>query len=838
MTTDLTERRRIYAHLVENSPLLEVHEKELQERRGFTKETISKYRFFSAGDYMLSVEKILLETFTQESLHDCGVFCKGSISSQLVQDNIIIPYFDSEGVFYLRPHKFGLEGQGVEIFQPLNLEDNPREIILTEGEFKSIAAQQLGFKTIAVPGTSSFSREHFPRLLELLSKHKVKKIYVVFDNEIKSDPNLPKYKENPLDRYDTQFYSYLMAKKLNHEGYDTRVCWLPDSWRVDGKIDLDGAVAMGKTYGDILQVLRSGKPHDVYLRECDDECKTILLKKNAKNRLKSHVYKNFNKYYAVRQGKNFEYSEEISNFTLKIVATHHTPEGIIRELQFINEFGEKSKSLNITADQMPSSDRFSTFCLSHGNFIWRGNRQDLNAIWESEFLTADGRVIIESDHIGWVDEKKAWLFSDVMIMEDGKELRPGDRSGVFWIGDEGLRPLPLVVTHGRNQVADGIPALSMREWDVQEFLTRLKSAIGKNEAYLCIGWVTAVLFLEEIFDEYGCFPFLFITGKRGSGKTTVAEWLMNFFGLENSGKIATDTTANAIQRYMAYYSSLPVWVDEYRNTRSVQIKDGFFRNCYNRQSAGKGIKSNFGAREGKIRGTLMFSGEEKPRDNALSSRCIEVYINQSHRTDNPRKWMKENRGRFSNYVYQVLKRKSGLVERFMDALKAELQEFEKRFADHRTCLKYAIISAAVNVVLGVTDCDFGDWIENEISESMQENEESHILAEFLDEIEYMSVDNPNMMKRYVLYDAVDRKIYVYYKSLYILWQEHRRRIGADVFDRNAIMKYMKEHESFLEGNRRHWFPEPLAKRVRCMVFNYETTFEQLRTIVKDGDDEN
>ena len=67
------------------------------------------------------------------------------------------------------------------------------------------------------------------------------KLYALF--EIKDDPKLPNYKPDVTDRYDTQYYAYLMAKMLNKSGFETIIGTLPDSWRVQGKIDIDGALA-------------------------------------------------------------------------------------------------------------------------------------------------------------------------------------------------------------------------------------------------------------------------------------------------------------------------------------------------------------------------------------------------------------------------------------------------------------------------------------------------------------------------------------------------------------------------------------------------------------------
>ncbi len=276
-------------------------------------------------------------------------------------------------------------------------------------------------------------------------------------------------------------------------------------------------------------------PRNEYLRELPREAKEIVLRKRAQKRARGNIKKEFNRYIAHRQRGKSSWEEPISNFVMRVVATHDTPEGIKREIEFVNEFGSRSGSFTIDADAMGSAERFRAFCLHKGDFSWRGSQDDLMTIWESEFLNMEeGRYIVEADQVGWIENEKVWLFGNVAVGHEKKtgdpfEVRP-DKNGVFWLDKRGIKVSALSVTTGKSAISEGVPYLNVgSSVDMKEVLKRLGESIGHEEACVALGWVSAVAFMEDVFMYCGSFPFLFVIGQLQSGKTTVAEWLMRFF---------------------------------------------------------------------------------------------------------------------------------------------------------------------------------------------------------------------------------------------------------------------------------------------------------------------
>ena len=818
----------IYEFVLSKGKLSDVHRAELKTKRGFTDETIEKYRFISGGEYLLGIEEELRKLFLEDDLLKSGVFAFNkvtattSLSPMLLKDLIIIPYLRGQDVVLLRPHKLGLRDVQIEVYET-TWSDNM--MIIAESEFKAVAASQLGFAAIGIPGVGSFSKEHFPRLVKLLNDHKVRCCCIIFDSECKDNPKYRNYKPNPSERYDTEYFAYYMAYLLDKEGKDVRIGTLPEGWRVEGKIDIDGALARGKTKEEFQYIIAASKTYRQYREDLPKEAQLVIQRKLDKKYYRSHIRIEFGCYVATRGSGKKEHDEELSNFTVRIIAVHDTSEGLIREVVFTNKHGETSRNFSLSAADM-MCDSFRTFCLSVGNYIWKGRQEDISTLWEMSFLDSeDTRTIVEPDCVGWLEDEKMWLFGNVAINKDGQEMRP-DEHGIFWTDKKGIKPVGSVVTTGRNTINSGVPALNLYKFDIREFRTRLADTIGENQSNLCLGWVNACFFMEDVFKLHSCFPFLFLRGLKGSGKTKIATWLLSFFGIEGEGYQIEGTTQVAAGRFLSYYSSLPVLFDDYRNIEKVQIKDGFFRNVYNRQSAGKGTKDGFTIREVRIRGTALFTGEETPHDGALMERCVPIWVSEKRRAKDHLRWYATNRLNFSYHAYDLLKRKKELFPVYMRILDEAFDYFVSHKCASRVAVNYAVVVAGYACYFGEKDVEFAKWVSAETDRTAMENKSENQTAIFFEDLLALKIKN---RIKDDLWQVEGEYIYIYLHGLYNEWaDDYRRRRGEPPFKESAIRDYLKDEPGFVEMSKDKRIKE---NSLSCMVFGLEDTPKTLKTIV-------
>lgn len=188
-----------------------------------------------------------------------------------------IPYFDTdENVITLRPHKGGAPARTAAGSKSLYIPraftppfDGPEKfntVVITEGEFKAAALwQTVGvgarqfvdehnrplfndepYGICAVPGISYAKHIETRALLEdWLRSVGCRRVIVGFDYEIKWDPALASYEEDPNRRYDSLAYAFYLASDLSQKlRLQGRVCLLPKAWtNANGKADWDGALA-------------------------------------------------------------------------------------------------------------------------------------------------------------------------------------------------------------------------------------------------------------------------------------------------------------------------------------------------------------------------------------------------------------------------------------------------------------------------------------------------------------------------------------------------------------------------------------------------------------------
>ena len=806
----------IYTRVCELLPLSDDHRKQFKVKRGFTDETITAMRFRSLGPHAAVLKEVLLKEFSKEELIESGVFVKikntgeAVLEEQLLKENILIPYIGSQNeIYHIRPHKLGFAGVPIQPYSTLFLSDRPEHIILTEGEFKAAALHQWGIPSIAIPGISSFGAKHLDRLTDTLKSFKVSHITVIFDNEIKDNPTLPNYKAKASERYNTQLWAYLMAFKLKGAGFKTDISNLPDAWRKNGKIDFDGALADGKTKNEILSVIqRAGSPGE-FLEGLTEESRKVVKRQISTHFAKLKIKREWNKYVAKRtQANGTPYDEPITNFVINIKASFVTPEGIVRFVQFVNEFGETSSTFSLDPGEMAGPVEFKKFCFSKGNYVYDGKLGDLNDIWKLEFNRDTGEFIYMPDKIGRI-EKNLWLFGNVAI-KDGKTYFP-DNDGIFWIEGKGYKPQSLQLSPAGHSTENAIPSLSTAQVDIKDVAEKLRRTVGGYEAYMAVGWIIAGIFSEDIFAKYRCVPILYPHGKRSSGKTAFMHIVMSLQGIDTEGIGLAETSQNFITRALAYYSSLGVWFDEYRNETKITSKDGFLRSAYNRQFSGKGTTSAFQAKGFAVNAAIVISGEELPKDNGLFSRLVPIQVSEYKRDRTWFEWLNRNCEKFSGFTYHLIINYKKYLPLILEAVEGLKNSLVDRGISDRTAINWAICAACFDVVVKEDD-EFMSWVEKTCQEIKQTGEQEHILNQFWNDISYLLTER-DLNEKYIKLD--NGILYLWLSGIYEKWSIHyRKKTGQAPFDEMSIQKYLKDEPyfiksksklfSFSDGRKRGW----------------------------------
>lgn len=801
-------RPHVYERLVQLTHLTPEHREEFYKKRGFNDTIIDSLRFRSGGEYITGIVEQMQQEYPKDELINAGLLVEVNgttvVNDQLLDGRVLIPYLDEMGLCYhLRPHKLGFKGIPVQPYCRLFLKNRPEHIILAESEFKATALHLgWGIPAIGIPGIPAFGDKNLPRLIDFLKEYDVRKVTVIFDSEEKGNPAYPNFKEKLEDRYDTQYWSYMMAYLLNKKGgFQTRVGWLPAEWRDEGKIDFDGALAQGRSREEILKVIDTAKIPNEFLDKLDDDAKKIVKRKITRHFAKVNIDREFNKYKVKKYREGKEIAEEyISNFVLNIKASFYTPNGAVRNVELINENGEVSEPFPIEPGSMAGVNEFRKFLLGKGNYLWEGTANDLNNMWKFEFARDTGEFIMLPEQIGRI-KKDLWLFGN-MAIKGNHSYRP-DADGIIWIDGKGYKPQSFSVGPQGEQRENAIPALYDKSIDIELIADRLRHCIGGYEAYMMLGWVVATIFSNDIFNVYKSMPILFPHGKRESGKTTAMRWIMNFFGNEGDGiSVGRTTTQNYVARVMSYYNSLGVWFDEYRNETGVIEKDGLFRSAYNRQLSGKGTATSFQSKGFSVYSTLAISGEELPRDNGLFTRCIPLQMSSYKRNRKHFSWLNNYSTQFSGFTYHLITNYELYKQKILDTIAEMKTSLVKREVTDRTAENWAICAGAFWAVIK-QESEFFKWVEKNCQEIRKAGEGEHMLSQFWDDLNYLLSEGTLGAKHF---KVENEKLYIWYEGIYVAWSVlFRKKTGRDPFDKMSILKYLTEEPYYLDATQKRLY---------------------------------
>jgi hypothetical protein len=766
---DSSQFSAIYTALIKELPLLPEHRLSLKAKRGFSDELIDRLQFRSCSSNTPMV--IAKLDFTPAELRAAGILVHDEPNPKLLGDNILIPFFDGSNVKYIKPHKSALAGFKIQLYIPAPLKTFA---IIAESEFKAAAALQLGYSALGVSGVSSFSGKHFPELVETLQKGGVTTCCIIFDNEMKD--------QKPYwDRWDTQYYSYMLAMKLELNGIETTIATLPDAWRVDGKADIDGALAMGKTKENFDLVVRARKNPADYLKTLPADAQVLIYRRFKRSRVTHPVFIDQGRYSTISSEE--KPAQLISDFVFTIDNNVYGTDGECRrELTLVNDVGDRVSGVLFGSEDFSHPIAFKKKCMSLGSFQFTGGMKHLESVIAFESGREIGKKVYQPDHVGWIRPSETrpgcvYLFENGMVTEHGQRL-PMDKDGIAWQGLDGFQAVSLAQG---EQERTGIPRLWHEDIDPNKLIDDIQANFGGwHGVRLACSWLVASLFSHQLSLLYGsAFPLLFISGQQGSGKSTLCRWLCAMAGIHTEGSNYWSGTLVGFQRLASYYSSGPVWLDEYRNSQSdnsIKAKEGFLRGAYDGQSGAKGVRTPFGVRSAIVRGRIMLSGQDTPADQALLQRCIVIRLIQKQRTGEHYAELNRQIETFSGIIPELVKRFEQNKRKVVD----EIEKFRKVLiaegVDDRTAITYAIPVGIAEGIVRENDVDFYRSVIAQAKLSFASKEAEKPYRQFLQAMEVLELQekvNGNCIR------ATNGGLAIHMNLAMQLWSEMLNRSKRD-----------------------------------------------------------
>lgn len=840
------EKTKLWDTLYRTLVLTPRDQKKLIDQRGYSEETITKLGFKSNNQSNKIHLEALRSEFPIELLIETGIYRNYQSgrgpNRQLLgwglqrrakkqgeddvwgwTEPILIPYLREDGTcFHIRPHKGEIVSKhdddedeedphcASHVYCPFLLANTSATIegtvVLTEGEFKAAAAFQCGVPILAIPGISFVRNIAFrAELLEIIRKFAITDLVVVFDNEVKDDPNFPeKYKADPNDRYDTQMWAEYIAIDLGREHFGPqkgriRIGILPDNLRENGKADFDsilsyfvkqrrdvskGTTEARKVFTKVIEQARPPKQaRDLFPSESrriiERKLANLFYKPNVpagsdkelqfanacqaanekevarayreiigcyydREKLPSEAERKLAKESAVAASRAREQAKaagvngtelkrlrtkeraawEIvkglpspaSNFIAKCEFKLFSPEGKADYLiQLKNKADAKwdGKLHRVTSEQLGRGPEWCCFVIGTGKGVWTGGARLLTALQLDFAHQCYMRDIYQVNFYGYHAESKLWFFGDCAFGPNG-DIIEADKYNIFWHAGVGYQ-IDSSVSERGTTFEQGAPLMlsphggKPEDRNVGELMHQmcvdLYETIGGYDAFLMLGLIFAYAAAPELL-RLGGHPSPWLFGKMSGGKTTIARWLMRIWGFRDLNGVGIDdrTTPVGMNRFLAQYSCLPVWFDEYRSNHNEPQKEAVLRGAFDRNSGAKGLADHSNrTRSAKIYTSPLVTGEASSSDAATRSRFGHINVNDRRR-------MGDGHGRFARVQIDckhyyligqfIMKNRPKFVKNTLETLEKWMsdEKIRRRIVNERVRFVYATAWAAFTTV--------------------------------------------------------------------------------------------------------------------------------------------
>lgn len=785
-----------------------------------------------------------------------------------------VPFFDPEGNkiaikkrlnFVEKPKYIFTEGKNT-IYGLDQIKDFKEEVFIFEGESDALTGMQVGLPSLGIPGANAWDTvkewiDYFNKFKKIIvvpdkgeaGKKLVNKLAQLFPDKIFILP-LPGKFEDVND-----FFIFGCNKnKETFRNYFNESPIIPAAPETFKEMIKENQQMLGnyKAWESVFEYYKDEIQLMLFVDQLKEESgikKSIIEKAYKENYNKynktqkeiedkdADIYIKGKSYYKTIYTKENIYELQLSNFVIHLLHTIEADGDHVRVCQLENENGQISRKVMFDSETLTRVTEFMSECKKAGNYIFKGDFNDLIALNEL-LLKQEEDIVSAPDHIGRINEKN-WLMGSYGIDSNGEKVQ-ADENGIIELDANKYMVRNLNVADEEDTAYMPVEPKKVEDID-KDFLTKtaqtIKENIGGFEAWLALGFAVAGWYSTEIYNHNGekSFPIFFISGKRNSGKTYLARWLMSVFGFPHiDGKNFGMPSLVSMVRKLGYYSSLPQWYDDYKNgIRDIKARDDFLLGAYNRQGADKGTKSGFGVRSERIRGLLLISGEDTPANNAVFSRCSVIQVSAYSREDSKLDEMLELVRKFPSMGVYFLKNKQEYGSKtLLESIDWMQKILEKNGIDGRTARNRAIFAAAFlyefgNSITQEEKDEFIDWLIDTSVTTKEETEGDHIVSRFFEDVS-------TLMERGELVHGKDYKIedgyiYLWFKGVYDIWTANYRDVDIK---RTVLINYLRKEPYIEKENHSKRLGENQSVK-KTIVIDYNLApFSEFSEFCSDNDD--
>lgn len=339
-------------------------------------------------------------------------------------------------------------------------------------------------------------------------------------------------------------------------------------------------------------------------------------------------------FYTPKQRGGTTASFRVSNFVFSILFQYNSDDGsdCVRLLKYENNDTGECGTLEMTDRQMMNFQEFKTV-MAGKNCVFKGAPVDLASALQRAYLFQIKANYIRQ--LGWNAEGNFFAFSNAIVTTDGKTstVSPYGYLVTGVGGDRRFYYLPQWAEANMNNGSFDEERRYLYQAEstmgVTRFMKLLYQAYGMN------GFAAGLyLFASEcydiIFKSAKFFPYMFLFGKAGTGKTTLINFLLAAYGKGITGTSVQNSTMKGMARAFSQTSNGLIYLKEYGNDIPPEV-DSLLKVAYDGQTYRIAQQSTDNRTKSfSVSSGIIIDGNEMPSNQAaVLDRCIVVELEKS-----------------------------------------------------------------------------------------------------------------------------------------------------------------------------------------------------------------
>lgn len=454
--------------------------------------------------------------------------------------------------------------------------------------------------------------------------------------------------------------------------------------------------------------LESKKPREV---KADTKGADLLPEGADETEFEQFGFWEYNNIYWSISARGGKYA--VSNFTMEILFHVQTGgEEAYRMIKIKNVHGY-SAVINMNTDDFVSLSAFRKLIARRGNFLWKGNDDDLVRLQDK--LQREERATDLIDILGYHPKGNFYAFANGIIdldSSDEHQFNPVDEYGIVKHKDKNyFIPAFAKMYADKDDLYYNYKKFIFikRDYPLQKWFELFDKVYGQNGRIGFIYYVASI-FSSSIYKLLGRrFPILSLYGQRGSGKGTFAESILALFGEpQEQIMLGGNTTQVGFMRTFAQFRDSLVWLDEYKNNLHKKVIEAI-KNIYDRIGYKRGKKDHsFEVDYVPVQSACILSGQEMPTiEPALYTRVIMLTFEETKHNEESRakfrELMEQQKNGLSHLTVYLLQHGPYIIEHFKEVWEAEVKEISNQLKDaqieERMINNYACLSAVCKLLL-------------------------------------------------------------------------------------------------------------------------------------------